>query len=441
MSVISTQVISVSTLLKNKELSIPHFQRPYKWSVKNVVQLLEDIDRFKFQPSYRIGTIIVHYDDDGNYNIVDGQQRTLTLCLIIKAIYATRDDLSKSLKKEISEIIQHLFDPRFNSEISKQHIRENYLEIKRRVRSMSEDLIKFLLNSCKVTYLVIDGISEAFQFFDSQNSRGKELDPHDLLKAYHLREIQFSLDENHQTDLSILVHTWESLESKELAGLFANFLYRVRGWSKGDSSRHFTKSDVNLFKGINLDKVEDYPYVKMYQIVKLSLEQNTNDKKRIEFPFQLDQTIINGKYFFEMVSHYKNVFDDIKGIPDKLTLEARDILETLNNYEGKERTGDRYVRMLFDCALLYYVDKFGEHNISAAVCKIFIWAYSIRLTYQSLQLASIDNYVIRDVNIFKKIRESIFENELMKIDLPVVQANRSKGTDKIMDLFKKMNYA
>lgn len=32
-------------------------------------------------------------------------------------------------------------------------------------------------------------ISEAFQFFDSQNARGKALYPHDLLKAYHLREM------------------------------------------------------------------------------------------------------------------------------------------------------------------------------------------------------------------------------------------------------------
>jgi hypothetical protein len=36
----------------------------------------------------------------------------------------------------------------------------------------------------------VDKVEEAFQLFDSQNTRGKELDPHDLLKAYHLREMK-----------------------------------------------------------------------------------------------------------------------------------------------------------------------------------------------------------------------------------------------------------
>ena len=37
-------------------------------------------------------------------------------------------------------------------------------------------------------------LAEAFQLFDSQNNRGKSLEPHDLLKAYHLRQ-QDSEDE------------------------------------------------------------------------------------------------------------------------------------------------------------------------------------------------------------------------------------------------------
>ena len=44
-------------------------------------------------------------------------------------------------------------------------------------------------------------LSEAFQLFDSQNNRGKSLEPHDLLKAYHLRK-QYSEDEK-------IVEKWE----------------------------------------------------------------------------------------------------------------------------------------------------------------------------------------------------------------------------------------
>lgn len=438
MAVISTEVISVSTLLKNINLSIPHYQRPYKWSVKNVVQLIEDADRFKNQGSYRIGTVIVNKENE-LYHIVDGQQRTLTLSLIVKAIHAERTDLSSDLQQQVADIIAELFNPHFKSDISKQHIRENYFEILRRVRSMDESLIKFLLHGCKVTYLVIDDISEAFQFFDSQNSRGKELDPHDLLKAYHLREIARS--EDHRIDINKLVQTWERMETRQLADLFSNFLYRVRGWSKGDSSRHFTKSDIGLFKGINLDAPQKYPYTRIYNVAKEYVESAEPSTEAATFPFQLDQTIINGQYFFQMISFYKEVFDTIEKHAKTLTGDAKEILNTINTYAGKDRTGDKYVRMLFDCALLYYVDKFGSDDLSRAICRIFIWAYSLRLNYRSLQMASVDNYVTGEINLFRKIRDSIFQEEIMQIELPVItEAIKSDKTKAIKELFIKMNY-
>ena len=98
-----------------------------------------------------------------------------------------------------------------------------------------------------------------------------------------------------------------------------------------------------------------------------------------QFPFQLDQVIINGSYFFEMVTHYKNMIDTIKSLRNGLSTEAQDIINTLDNYEGKSRTGDKYIRMLFDCAVLYFMDKFGSVDLSKAIEKIFIWAYTPRL--------------------------------------------------------------
>lgn len=79
-----------------------------------------------------------------------------------------------------------------------------------------------------------------------------------------------------------------------------------------------------------------------------------------------------------------------------LNSTAKEIIETIDTYEGRNRTGDRkYVRMLFDCALLFYIDKFGNTDLSKAIERIFIWAYRLRLIYQNLQLVSVDNYVVQ----------------------------------------------
>ena len=79
--------ISVKELLEYWRLTIPEYQRPYKWTERNVNQLIDDILGNTDKTSYRIGTLVLHHDtNDDKYNIVDGQQRTVTLTLIAIAL-------------------------------------------------------------------------------------------------------------------------------------------------------------------------------------------------------------------------------------------------------------------------------------------------------------------------------------------------------------------
>lgn len=442
MSIVKTEILTIGEFLQNKTLEIPKFQRPYKWSVKNVVQLLDDIQRFKGNTSYRIGTIVI-YQENGIANIVDGQQRTITFLLIIKSILANKHSVitNQELKQLLSNIKARAFTPKFQSEKSKRNIQENFREIERRIANTDESTIDFFLNKCEITHFVIDDISEAFQFFDSQNSRGRDLEPHDLLKAFHLRELDSDKERISESEVAALVDTWEEMDTKELSHLFADFLFRVRGWSKGNSSRYFSKKDTALFKGINLNKIDTYPYTQIFKLTDIHLNEKNNGYKIISFPFQLDQAIINGKYFFEMITHYKIFYDQITNQITSLSKDAQVIMETLNSYEGKNRTGDKYVRMLFNCSLLYYTDKFGEADISKAIEKIFIWAYTLRLTYQNLQLATVDNYVVEKFNLFKKIREAIHKEEITTLELPLIQEDyETDKTTEIKYLFIKMKY-
>jgi hypothetical protein len=64
------------------KLIIPPYQRPYKWTAKNVNQLISDLLTFKHQQQYRLGTLVLHNDE-----IVDGQQRIITLALLIRVMY------------------------------------------------------------------------------------------------------------------------------------------------------------------------------------------------------------------------------------------------------------------------------------------------------------------------------------------------------------------
>lgn len=443
---LETGVITVGELLLYEKLLIPIYQRPYKWATKNVLQLIDDIYIHREKTAYRLGTIVIH-DDGDNWNVVDGQQRTITLILLARAIINYKKPIVKNpeLIEILNKIQDKLIDPKFNSEISIFNIRENYREIERRVADFDEPIIHFIFNKCEFIQFVLTDVSEAFQFFDSQNARGKDLEPHDLLKAYHLREFSKN-DEEVQTKM---VDLWESIGTDNLSELFAEFLYRIKGWSKGNSSRYFTKDDTELFKGINIENIENYPYTEMIRIAHFFVDRyNDNYERKIDrnisaFPFQLDHTILNGRRFFEMIVHYREVYKNYKKeSTDKTKMNelAKLIIDTLDRYEGKNRTGDRYVRMLFDCALIYYIDKFGYREISKAIEKIFISTYSIRLNYQNVQMASVDNHVINSFNVFQKIRDAMNPEELLSMRLKQVEKIKSTKTREIEQIFKDLKY-
>lgn len=76
------------------QLSIPSFQRAYSWRPGNVLQLLDDV-RFASQTQetpYFLGSLILVHDDDRAYEVIDGQQRLVSLTIIIAALRELEDD-------------------------------------------------------------------------------------------------------------------------------------------------------------------------------------------------------------------------------------------------------------------------------------------------------------------------------------------------------------
>lgn len=457
---LTKNIIKVRKLLSDETLTIPQYQRPYKWTSKNINQLFTDIAVHKNKSAYRLGTIVFHQDGNDK-NIVDGQQRTISLLLITHALIKERKDKNRldrqDLKKQLDDLDSTMIKINsrfcFESDISKFNIHNNYLEISRIVSraDFTEELIDFLLNKCEIVTFTLNDISEAFQFFDSQNARGKDLEPHDLLKAYHLRE--FSESDNHLK--ANTVASWENSDATKLASLFSQYLYRIRNWSKGSSARYFSKDDVQLFKGVNIETIAYYPYVEQLRITHNFIDHYNQqyerkiDNHKLSFPFHLDGIIINGRRFFEMASHYQKEISQIKGNLknlqtiagiDKLDGYALKIISTINDYPGQNRTGDRYVRTIFDCLLIYYIDKFGYVEISRAIEKSFIWAYSLRLEMQTIQIASMDNHALKNNNPFKLIKESTHPDNFINCDLPATTTNRSTKTEKIAALFKEMRF-
>lgn len=82
------EITTVKALLSLPNLNIPVYQRPYKWSQANLADLLSDLKIYRDKSAYRLGAVVFHRHSaagKSQLDIVDGQQRTLTLMLLVKS--------------------------------------------------------------------------------------------------------------------------------------------------------------------------------------------------------------------------------------------------------------------------------------------------------------------------------------------------------------------
>ena len=405
--------------LDNVSLKIPDYQRPYKWTAKNTNQLLDDIKEAmnSNKEVYRVGTLILHRDSR-TFNIVDGQQRTITFSLLLSCLG----------ERNIGFLNEKLSINSFNV----RNVQNNYRALKRRLNKLlneyelereKDKLCEFIKNRCELIIVITDDISEAFQFFDSQNARGKNLYPHDLLKAYHLREMSnISADETEQ-----IVKTWENLNQKELSVLFNEYLYRLKEWVKGNRADGLTEHNIDIFKGVT--KRDNHPYAQFYKGAYAYADELNNSHIpfvtgiQVITPFQINAPIIAGKPFFEYTKHYFDILADIQNNDryEGYFVNDNEIVKTLDIRKYRNGVGNRITRLMFDTAILLYVDRFCPAKpspndieyLEQFLVYAFIWAYSMRAQYKNVGWQVAQNYIMSEMedvanslNIYKAISES-----------------------------------
>ena len=379
------RILSVEELLK-LDLVIPSYQRPYKWTEKNIRELILDIqkgieDANKYPNfKYRVGTVILYQENDTKpYEIVDGQQRILSFLL-----------LKLCLNPDFRCSRCSLLSATFSDKVTLGNLHSNSDRIREWCSSVDdgvkEAFDKALSEVLEVVVLTVNELSEAFQLFDSQNTRGRELYPHDLLKAYHLREI------HDKYDMQRAVLKWESKDPKAIRELFDNYLFPLWNWSKRRKSSRFTAAEIDLYKGI--EESSGYTYAR-------------RANKAMPY-FLLSEPLISGGDFFEMVDHYMQMLHSIKQelidnpdfarikellIDDKSKVGQIKTPADLDKACKSSSTGMNHARNLFFCALLCYYDRFHNFDLMA-VKKLFTWAMMLRVDMNHLGFDSVNRYAI-----------------------------------------------
>lgn len=403
---VDARKIKVSDLMSLPNLHIPEYQRPYRWTTKNVEQLFADINnaRANGKQDYLIGSVIIHKKEDNTLDIVDGQQRITTLYLIAKAL-------------NYKVPLPHLA---FNHADSFFHIHENNAFIHEWVelnlaKSDRQNFLDYIFGNCQVVEVTVKLLHEAFQLFETQNGRGKELEAYNLLKAYHIRAMTSSsrkekIDCDVRWEDAAMYADKNNTPRDLLRQLINEHLYRCRLWSRSEEAGRFSKQCVDEFKGFTVDRdtpVEfAYQNCLVQQQIASGLMQMMNTglfkvKSRFEHgdpdnisPFvNINQLIVNGKPFFDWVETYIEIYKRIFMQPDSSQLSNfKDFYRSFCKYEGCQRNGDSYIREVYKSAIILIFDRFGEKGLNHLYKAVYICLYRMRLEKKQVRYATMSSY-------------------------------------------------
>lgn len=218
---------------------IPNYQRPYSWGKDVCYQLYRDItDAFLNKDDYFIGNIVMAkgMDDKKQPNIVDGQQRLITLWLFLKVLtllHPNKTRLQRTLvvqsllneedepriisnvyehndQKNILSILYYNIDD-FKTKYSEYVDSKGYIQIEKCSRieanalyiyhwlsefyerqeydEKNESFLKFFLEQVYLLPIELecvtlaDAASKALTIFETINNRGQSLEDSDIFKA------------------------------------------------------------------------------------------------------------------------------------------------------------------------------------------------------------------------------------------------------------------
>lgn len=242
-----------SLFINDDRYIVPSFQRPYRWTKKEVKQLFDDITQaFNSNEDYFVGNIVIArgYDDKARPQIIDGQQRILTLWMYLKvlAILTNVSRLEEMLsirdwedEKVLSKIDSMVFEEADQSgiedllswkqddfksktkEISRLgQIQSNAVYIYKwlheyfsRIDNASQTAFwKYFIDRVYLLPIVLDGkdmaeaTTRALTIFETINNRGLDLADADILKA-KLYEMASSIKEGDD-----FISLWKDLGQK-----------------------------------------------------------------------------------------------------------------------------------------------------------------------------------------------------------------------------------
>lgn len=310
------------------KLTIPDYQRIYCWNDNNIRTLWDNLKEMPEGLDYHLGAIILQRQDE-SCDIIDGQQRLVTLTLILRAL---------GYEGNMPLLLQ-----RFKSQEACENIANaKYViqEIKGWDCDENDEMINNILSHLTFSVLVLNSnnLDLAYTFFSNQNSKGVRLSDYDILKAHHLRYLI-----TNDSQAEHLARKWNTMSQETdsdnepfIHKTLGLYLYRARKWMRKHSCDE-QKSNRPI--------KDEYSAAPLIPGIPPFGER-----------FYFYEKIQGGAHFFAFTDYFVELYKQFIKTPQVLLLRRNLLGESHWKYES-----------VIETVLFVYFSKFGKQYLSEAL--------------------------------------------------------------------------
>ena len=361
---LSAEQKSVLDIFTNIKYLVPVYQRPYSWDIQNCSELWDDLYDFfngdNRNDGYFLGNIVLANSQESDQcEIIDGQQRLITLSLLVKALYLkdknnsaldgilwihdrrNPKDRKQRLESAVLELNQYdstsnnftsdnsnlysclntdsLEGIQKNQSIFHRNLDFFYSRIEENEKNNNLDINKFsdfILDNVFLLPISTDDYSKdvardkALTIFETINNRGLDLSDADIFKA------QLYISAANISKQNDFVSRWNSMSQRvqdinyKIDDIFRVYMHALRGKNKDISV------ETRLRYFFNTDTI---PYIK--PLKKQNYDDVLKDLEKIIFCVEYYYSLLHGNFsdsfeeeitkWFQIIDVYSNNFPKV----------------------------------------------------------------------------------------------------------------------------------
>ena len=192
--------LSIARLFNGEKATfeVPIYQRNYAWEKDEIATLIQDVyDALTKNPdsNYFIGTLVSFHKGDQVYEIIDGQQRLTTINLILGAMGITmQNKLTYRARDKSNKTIASL--PKFDIEEKDKGIIDGYkfanAALNEIVLNNKGAFEQYFQQNVHIIHYQVPKDIDLNHYFEVMNSRGEQLEKHEIIKARLIGELSDS---------------------------------------------------------------------------------------------------------------------------------------------------------------------------------------------------------------------------------------------------------